>query len=584
MCPGLPHPFALSVFEDTLFWTDWHTKGIHSAPKAGGTVRTVHGKLHFPMDVKVVHPLRQPPVSPVSSCPPCSHLCLPNDGLEATCACPTGFSLLPDKATCNMSVGEFLVFTRRSDIRRVCLHCQDAVDVIVPLVNLSSAVGLDWMDDLLFWSDVTENSISRGRWDGTEQQVWMWYTLVVVGSNLASPAGLAVDWLTSKLYWTDAGTDLIEVSDLDGLLRTILVWEGLDRPRDILVDPPRGNMYWTDWGPHGAHIERAAMDGTERGSLVNRDLARPNGLALDGDFLYWVDAGTAALEYVQLPHGEPRRKLLGGELPHPFSLAVYGDHVYWTDWSDKSVQRADKKTGLGRTPVLANRENLMDLHAFHGPRPTEKTMTCSGQSPCEDKNGGCSHLCLVVPDGRACACPTGILLEADGRTCAPGRSSLRLQYLCSLPSVLDVTGMREFIVMAHRTHIRAVSLDTSYLADVILPLQGLKNAVALDVDTLEGLPHPFALSVFEDTLFWTDWHTKGIHSAPKAGGTVRTVHGKLHFPMDVKVVHPLRQPPVSPVSSCPPCSHLCLPNDGLEATCACPTGFSLLPDKATCNM
>ena len=54
---------------------------------------------------------------------------------------------------------------------------------------------------------------------------------------LESPAGLAVDWVTSKLYWTDAGTNRIEVSNLDGSMRGLLVWEGLDKPRDIVVDP-----------------------------------------------------------------------------------------------------------------------------------------------------------------------------------------------------------------------------------------------------------------------------------------------------------------------------------------------------------
>lgn len=56
---------------------------------------------------------------------------------------------------------------------------------------------------------------------------------------LESPAGLAVDWVTSKLYWTDAGTNRIEVSNLDGSMRGLLVWEGLEKPRDIVVDPIR---------------------------------------------------------------------------------------------------------------------------------------------------------------------------------------------------------------------------------------------------------------------------------------------------------------------------------------------------------
>ena len=61
-----------------------------------------------------------------------------------------------------------------------------------------------------------------------------------MGSSLESPAGLAIDWVSKKLYWTATGTDRIEVANLDGTQRTVLVWEGLDRPRDILVDPVDG--------------------------------------------------------------------------------------------------------------------------------------------------------------------------------------------------------------------------------------------------------------------------------------------------------------------------------------------------------
>lgn len=36
------------------------------------------------------------------------------------------------------------------------------------------------------------------------------------------------------------GTDRIEVSNADGSMRTVLIWENLDRPRDIVVDPTGG--------------------------------------------------------------------------------------------------------------------------------------------------------------------------------------------------------------------------------------------------------------------------------------------------------------------------------------------------------
>lgn len=59
--PGLPHPFAITVFEDSLYWTDWHTKSINSANKfTGKNQEIIRNKLHFPMDIHTLHPQRQP--------------------------------------------------------------------------------------------------------------------------------------------------------------------------------------------------------------------------------------------------------------------------------------------------------------------------------------------------------------------------------------------------------------------------------------------------------------------------------------------------------------------------------------------
>lgn len=62
--------------------------------------------------------------------------------------------------------------------------------------------------------------------------------------------------------------------------------------------------------------------------------------------------------------------LIGSQLPHPFGLTVHRDKLYWTDWQSKSIQSADKLTGLGRHTLTENLENLMDIHMFHRQRET----------------------------------------------------------------------------------------------------------------------------------------------------------------------------------------------------------------------
>ena len=52
-----------------------------------------------------------------------------------------------------------------------------------------------------------------------------------------------MDWVTKKIYWTDAGTNRIECSNLDGSMRTLLIYDRLEKPRDIVVDP-LGKFYY----------------------------------------------------------------------------------------------------------------------------------------------------------------------------------------------------------------------------------------------------------------------------------------------------------------------------------------------------
>jgi len=64
----------------------------------------------------------------------------------------------------------------------------------------------------------------------------------IVSVEIDSPDGIAVDWVGRNLYWTDKGTDRIEVSRLNGSSRHILISEGLQEPRAIVLDPFDGSV------------------------------------------------------------------------------------------------------------------------------------------------------------------------------------------------------------------------------------------------------------------------------------------------------------------------------------------------------
>lgn len=62
--------------------------------------------------------------------------------------------------------------------------------------------------------------------------------------------------------------------------------------------------------------------------------------------------------------------------------------------------------------------------------------------------------------------------------------------------------------------------------------------------TKDDVPHPFALTVHEDKLFWTDWSTKAVHGCNKnTGCTKRITIGGYLTPMGIVVYDRKRQPP-----------------------------------------
>ena len=57
---NLKHPFAITVFEDFLYWTDWETEAIHRANKfTGANSTSIALGLYSPMDIHMYHKLKQ---------------------------------------------------------------------------------------------------------------------------------------------------------------------------------------------------------------------------------------------------------------------------------------------------------------------------------------------------------------------------------------------------------------------------------------------------------------------------------------------------------------------------------------------
>ncbi|XP_020857184.1 low-density lipoprotein receptor-related protein 6 isoform X1 [Phascolarctos cinereus] len=477
---SLPHPFALTLFEDTLYWTDWNTHSILACNKyTGEGLREVHSNIFSPMDIHAFSQQRQP--NATNPCGVdnggCSHLCLMSPVKPFyQCACPTGVKLLENGKTCKDGATELLLLARRTDLRRISLDTPDFTDIVLQLEDIRHAIAIDYdpLEGYIYWTDDEVRAIRRSFIDGSGSQF-------VVTAQIAHPDGIAVDWVARNLYWTDTGTDRIEVTRLNGTMRKILISEDLEEPRAIVLDPMVGYMYWTDWGEI-PKIERAALDGSDRVVLVNTSLGWPNGLALDydEDKIYWGDAKTDKIE-VMNADGTGRRVLVEDKIPHIFGFTLLGDYVYWTDWQRRSIERVHKRSAE-REIIIDQLPDLMGLKATNVHR-------IIGSNPCANENGGCSHLCLYRPQGLRCACPIGFELISDMKTCI-------------VPEA--------FLLFSRRADIRRISLETNN-NNVAIPLTGVKEASALDFD------------VTDNRIYWTDISLKTISRAFMNGSSLEHV-------------------------------------------------------------
>ena len=142
---------------------------------------------------------------------------------------------------------------QRDDIRRITLDIYKQ-DIKIPLAGVQEANALDFdlSEERIYWSDTGRfRDIKR-----SEERMYLSGTgrfkeiksahingsglKTVIRHGLEMPISISVDWIAKNIYWSDAAAHRIEVSRLDGRNRRVLLWENIDSPKDLAVNPHNG--------------------------------------------------------------------------------------------------------------------------------------------------------------------------------------------------------------------------------------------------------------------------------------------------------------------------------------------------------
>uniref|UniRef100_A0A8C0ST04 Sortilin-related receptor n=1 Tax=Canis lupus familiaris TaxID=9615 RepID=A0A8C0ST04_CANLF len=107
-----------------------------------------------------------------------------------------------------------------------------------------------------------------------------------------------------------------------------------------------------------------------------------------------------------------------------------------------------------------------------------------------------------------------------------------------------------------------------------ITFDGQRRSIVLD-----NLPHPYAIAVFKNEIYWDDWSQLSIFRASKFSGSQMVVlKSELTGLMDMKIFYKGK---TTGSNACVPrpCSLLCLPKANNSKSCRCPDGVasSILP-------
>ena len=91
----------------------------------------------------------------------------------------------------------------------------------------------------MFWTDWGKHpKIERAELDGSHR-------ITLVNTSVAWPNGITIDFHEQKLYWVDAKLDKIEIMNLDGSNRRVILDSKLPHVFGFTVLGDR--LFWTDW-------------------------------------------------------------------------------------------------------------------------------------------------------------------------------------------------------------------------------------------------------------------------------------------------------------------------------------------------
>lgn len=213
----LHHPFAITIYENNLYWTDWRLSSVITADKfTGFNITIFYQSTIQPFDVKVMHPSRQPwdynaegsgkeIISPCENSS-CSHLCLLSTNNSYKCACPHMMRISNNNDKVCEKVKDILLYiTDKSEIRAIEINFPNSTAISTiyhtSQIIMPSHIAIHPKEKIVYWSDVHLREIKSVKLSTsitpTDKKIE-----TILDADIDNVHGFAVDYNSGLLYFS----------------------------------------------------------------------------------------------------------------------------------------------------------------------------------------------------------------------------------------------------------------------------------------------------------------------------------------------------------------------------------------------
>ncbi|XP_041974623.1 putative vitellogenin receptor isoform X2 [Aricia agestis] len=432
------HPYALAVFENTVYWSDWTSNTLQATDKIHGAAnRRVLLSLDVPVfDMHIYHPVEQR--AHACSNHTCSHLCLVAGPAHAVCACPDHMILRDN--TCIMPAGyrpPYLIVGAGATLTRVqyaALGSADADRVTLDISRLQ-AMAYDNVRDTVYVYDGRRKTINYLNMSNFQAGI----AHLFLYEGMENVIDMDFDFISDTLYVLDASRRVVEAISVRNKIKAFVhFFDEQETPISFCVIPQHGTMLvaiMVNEDSNYIFVDSMGLDGSGRKRFPITNLVGPAvrmRYSPDTDLVYFTDEGRNIVETIH-PSGTGReafRRHVAGAA----SLAVADTHVFWADRRAARLYWAHPHDAAMRTRRLdlAMYSNVSHLYLqLAAPRAD---VAAFRTHPCSAAPTPCSHVCVQAPHIEAiaphyrCLCPPGLV--PDGDSCVERRRCTAHELYC----------------------------------------------------------------------------------------------------------------------------------------------------------